>query len=101
MKSSHSFDSFSHSLITDSTDPENEHHLFDRHRLGQVTREINVQTLSNCQPVGHQLERDDVQKTLQTINCPWNLDLFGLSSLEFFVIWVADDDRSTRTGNDY
>ena len=38
--------------------------LLDSDRLSQVAREVNVQALSNSEPVGNQLQRNDVQETL-------------------------------------
>lgn len=75
--------------------------LFDGNRLGQVTWEINVETLSNCEPVGHKLKRNNVEETLEAVDCLWNLDLLGLSTAELFVIRVADDDWLTAAGNNY
>ena len=38
--------------------------LLDRDRLGKVTREVNIQTLSHREPVSHELERNNVEQTL-------------------------------------
>jgi hypothetical protein len=73
--------------------------LLHCHGLGQVTREINVQAFSNCEPVGHQLQRDDVQETLQAIDGLGNLNLLGLTSLEFLVVRIADNNGSASTSN--
>lgn len=67
-------------------------HLLNSDGFRQVTREINIQTFSNGKPVGHELERDDVEETLKTIDRLWDLNLFRLASLEFVVVRVADDD---------
>lgn len=74
--------------------------LLHRNRLSQVTWEINIQTLSNGKPVGHQLERDDVEKTLEAIDGLWDFDFLGLAGFEFFVVGVADDDWFARTSDD-
>lgn len=75
--------------------------LLDSDRLGQVAREINVETLGHSQPVGHQLERNNVEQTLQNIAGLGNLDTLSLISREFGVTSVADDNRSARSSNDY
>jgi hypothetical protein len=87
------------SLITDKhlTEPCS---LLDSDRLSQVAGEIDVHTLGNCKPVGHELERDNVKETLQTIDSLRNLDLFGLASCKFLVVWIADNNGPTATSND-
>ncbi len=75
--------------------------LLHRDGLGQVTREINVQTLSNCQPVCHQLQGDDIQETLQTIDGRGDLDLLSQTGLELLVVRIADHDWSATTSNDW
>ena len=74
--------------------------LLDSDRLGQIAREVNVETLRHSQPVSHQLERNDVEQTLENIAGLGDLDTLGLLSGEFGVTSVADDNGSTRTGND-
>jgi hypothetical protein len=76
------------------------HPLLHRDGLCQVTREIDVQALSNCKPVGHQLERDHVQETLQAIDGLGDLNFLGLTSLEFLVVGIADNNGSASTSND-
>lgn len=71
----------------------------DRHRLGEVTREINVQALHDGEPVGDQLQRDDVENALQDVDRLGDLDLLGLASLELFVLFVADDDGLATASN--
>lgn len=73
--------------------------LLDGDRLGQVTREVNVETLENSEPVGNELERNDVEETLEDVNCLGDLDLLGLGSLELLIVGVADDDGLTTTSN--
>lgn len=75
--------------------------LLDCDRLGQVAREIDVETLQDGQPVGNELERDNVQETLEAVDRLRNLDRLGLRSLEFLVTGVADDNGPAATSNDY
>lgn len=75
-------------------------HLLDSHRLGQVPREIHIETFANSKPISDKLQRNDVEKTLQTINSFWYLDLLRLRAWEFWVIGIADDDRPATTGDD-
>lgn len=74
--------------------------LLDRHRLSQVTGEVNVQTLPNGEPVRDKLQGNYIQQTLETIHGLRHNNLLSLRSREFGVILVADDDRATTTGND-
>ena len=76
------------------------HRLLDSDTLGQVSREIDVQALGNGKPVGHELERDDVEQTLQNINGLRDLDLVGLVAGELGVALAANDDGATLAGND-
>ena len=64
--------------------------LLNGNRLSQVTREIDVQTLSNRKPVGHELQGNDVEKTLQTVDRLGDLDCLGLAGFEFVVVGVAN-----------
>lgn len=74
--------------------------LLDSHGLGQVTGEVNVETLHDSQPVGNQLQRDNVEETLQAVDGLGDLDLLGLVGLELLVAGVADDDGLATTGSD-
>lgn len=74
--------------------------LLDSDRLGQVSGEVNVETLENGQPVGNQLQRNDVQDSLQAVNGLGDLDLESIRGLELLVTRVADDDGLATTGND-
>lgn len=74
--------------------------LLDSDRLGQVTGEVNVKTLENSEPVGNELERDDVEETLEDVDGLGDLDLLSLGSLELLIVRVADDDGLTTTSND-
>ena len=74
--------------------------LLDRNRLGQVTREVDVDALRNGEPVRHQLERDDVEQALEDVDGAGHLDLVGLVAGELGVARVADDDRSALACDD-
>jgi hypothetical protein len=74
--------------------------LLDSNRLGQVAREVDVQALSNSEPVCDQLQRNDVQETLQAVDSLWHLNSLGLGWWEFGIVLIADDNGSSFTGND-
>lgn len=71
--------------------------LLDGHRLGQVTGEVNVKTLHDRQPVGNQLQGNDVQETLQDVDRLGDLDGLCLAAAELVVPSVADDNRLATT----
>lgn len=73
--------------------------LLDSDRLGQVTREINVETLKNGKPVGNELERDNVEETLENVDRLGDLDLLGFRRLELLIRGVADNDGLTTASN--
>lgn len=73
--------------------------LLDSDRLGQVTREVNVKVLHHGQPVGNQLQGDDVQDTLQDVDRLGDLNRLGLAVVELLVIGVADDNGLAATGD--
>lgn len=77
------------------------YYLLDRHRLSQVTREVYVKTLGNRKPVGDELQRDNIEETLQTVHCLGNLDPLSLGRWEFFVVRVANDNRAATARNHY
>jgi hypothetical protein len=74
--------------------------LLDSDRLGQVTGEVNVETLENSEPVGNELKRDDVEETLKNVDGLRDLDLLGLGRLKLLIVGVADDDGLTTASND-
>lgn len=76
---------------------ETETRLLDSHRLGQVTGEVNVETLHDRQPVGNQLQGNDVQEALQDVNRLGDLDSLCLAALELVIPTVADDNRLATT----
>lgn len=73
--------------------------LLNSHRLGKIPREVNVETLRDRKPVGHELQGNDIQQTLQDVGSVWDLDTLGLGCREFTLASVTDDDGSTRTSN--
>jgi hypothetical protein len=75
--------------------------LLDGDRLGKVSREIDVETLQDSKPVGNELERDNVEKTLEDVDSLGNLNLLSLVGLELVVVGVADNDRLATTSSDY
>lgn len=75
--------------------------LLDSDRLGQVTREVDIQSFKNCKPVRNELQGNHVQQTLEAIDSLGNFDLLSLRGLELVVSGVADDNRLATTGNDY
>jgi hypothetical protein len=75
--------------------------LLDGDRLGQVAREIDVQALKNSEPVGNELERDDVEETLEGVDGLGDLDLLSLRGLELLIVRVADDNGLAATSNDW
>uniref|UniRef100_A0A1Y1KBS7 Uncharacterized protein n=1 Tax=Photinus pyralis TaxID=7054 RepID=A0A1Y1KBS7_PHOPY len=74
--------------------------LLDSNRLGQVAREINIETLKNSQPVSNQLQGNDVEKTLKAINSLRDLDLLSFRVLKLGIVRVAKDDGFAFTCND-
>lgn len=74
--------------------------LLDGDRLGKVAREVDVETLQDGEPVGNQLEGDDVQETLENVDRLGDLDLQSLAGLELVVARVADDNGLAITSND-
>lgn len=75
--------------------------LLDGHRLGQVAREVHVETLEDGQPVGNELKRNDVEKALQAVDRLGHFDLGGVRRLELLVAGVADDNGLATTSNNY
>ena len=74
--------------------------LLDSDRLGQVTREVDVEALEDSQPVGDQLERNDVEDALQDVDGLGDLDPLAVGVLELLVVLVADDDWPATTSSD-
>ena len=75
--------------------------LLNSDTLGQVTREIDVETLGDGHPVGQELERDDIEKTLETVDGAGDFDSFDLVGWELGLTLVADDDWTASTCDDY
>jgi hypothetical protein len=59
--------------------------LLNGDRLGQVTGEVNVETLHDGQPVGDELQGDDIEDALEHVDGLGDLDLLGLGGLELLV----------------
>jgi len=66
--------------------------LLDGDGLGQIPGEIDVQVTGNGEPVGNELQGDDVEKPLQAVNGVGELDLDTLLLGEFLVSLIADDN---------
>lgn len=77
-----------------------EYTLLNSDRLGQVAREIDVETLHDSQPVGDELQGNDVEDALEHVDGVGYLDLLSLGGLELLVAWVADDDGLATTSDD-
>jgi hypothetical protein len=75
--------------------------LLHRHGLGQVAREVHVQALQDSQPIGNQLQRDDIEDALQNVDGLGDLNLLGLRGLEPDVAGVADDNGLAATSDDW
>jgi hypothetical protein len=73
--------------------------LLDRDTLGQIPGEIDVQSLTDGQPVCHELQRNDVDQALKTVNLLGHFDLVRLGRREFGVALVADDDGTALASN--
>lgn len=73
--------------------------LLDGDRLGQVTGEVDINTSQASQVVRQELERDDGQETLETVNGLGNTDGLGLG-VDGIITLVADDDGLTLAGSD-
>lgn len=81
--------------------------LLGRDRLGKVPREINIKAVEDCQVVAEELERDNVEDTLETIDSSRYDNCLVLSTLVLVhavldsrVVLAADDDGSAFSGRD-
>ena len=74
--------------------------LLDCHRLGQIPGEVHVKTLRDSQPVGNQLQRYDIEKSLENIASLRNHNALSLVGRELWVILIADDNWSAGSSND-
>ncbi len=77
-----------------------QHPSLDRHRLGQIPWEVDVEALHDGQPVSDQLQGDDVEDALQDVDRLGNLDLLGLVGVELGVVGVANDDGLAAARDD-
>lgn len=75
--------------------------LLDRDGFGQVAREVDVKTLHHGQPVGNELQGNNVQNTLQDVDGLGDLNRLGLRGLELGVARVADDNGLATTRHNY
>lgn len=74
--------------------------LLNRDRLGQVAGEIHIQPFTHGEPIGDELQRDHIEKTLKDVDRLGNLNLLCLLRRELFVTLVADDNGTTASGDD-
>lgn len=75
--------------------------LLDSDRLGQVTREIHIKALEHGKPICNQLQGNDIEQTLQTVNRLGNFNLLRLGCLKFGVGRIAKHNGLATTSNDY
>lgn len=75
--------------------------LLHSHTLCQVSWEVNVEVFCDGEPVGDELQRNDVEDALQAVDRLGDLDLFAVLVLKLFVALVANDNRAASTCNDY
>jgi hypothetical protein len=73
--------------------------LLDCDTLGQVPGEIDVQSLADGQPVRHQLQRNDVDQALKTVDLLGHFNLVRLGRRELSVALVANDDGTALASN--
>lgn len=73
--------------------------LLGRDGLGEVAREVDVDAVHDREVVREQLERDDVDETLKTVDRPRDSDK-SIVGRERVVVVVADNDRLTLAGLD-
>lgn len=74
--------------------------LLHSNRFRKVTREIDIKTFTDSEPVCNELQRDHVEKALKAIDSFGNFNFLGLGRRKLRVIMVADDNRTTTSGND-
>src|ERR1700712_1649662 len=73
--------------------------LLDSDTLRQISWEIDIESFTDSQPVCHQLQWDDIDQALETLDLWWNLDLISLGCREFGITLVADDDWAALSSN--
>lgn len=74
--------------------------LLDSDGLSEVPREVNVQILSNREPVGDELQRNDVEETLENVDGLGDLNLLASLVRESLITLIADNNGTTAAGND-
>ena len=89
-----------HSKYTFTTVAQRMPKSLDSHRLGEISWEVNVQALRDSKPIGHELQGNDVDETLQHVDSRRDHDTLGLICWELWVVGIADDDGSAGAGND-
>lgn len=67
----------------------------------QHTREVDVQVLRNRQPVGNELQGNNVQQALEHIDRLRDLNLLASLVCESLIVLVANYNRTTAAGNNY
>ncbi|QBM86973.1 hypothetical protein METSCH_B01660 [Metschnikowia aff. pulcherrima] len=67
--------------------------LFNSNRLGQVAGEVHINASVDSQPVTHQLQRNNVQQTLQAVNSQWHMQGSVGFATHHVISLIADDNR--------
>ena len=75
-------------------------HLLNSHTLRQIPWEIHIQPLLHRQPISNQLQWNNIQQSLQYINCARNLDAFRFIVGELGIAFVADYYGSAAASDD-
>ena len=77
------------------------------HRDSQIPREVDVEAVEDCQVVAEELEGNDVENALETVDSPGYDDRLVLPAIVFvsavidsWVILAADDDGGTLSSGD-
>jgi hypothetical protein len=73
--------------------------LLNSDRLGKIAWEVNVKPLGDGKPIRHQLERNDIEKALQGIDCAGHLDALRLGGGKFIIAHGADDNGPSFASN--
>lgn len=73
--------------------------LLDSDRLGQVSREVDVTPIPDSEVIAEELERDDVQQTLQTVHRLGNTDRPRVGR-DRLITLIAQNDRRSLPGGD-
>lgn len=76
------------------------HLLLDGNGLGQVAGEVDIEVAGDGEPVGNELQRNDIEETLENIDVLGELDLDALLASKLLVTLVADNNGLAATSND-